>query len=205
MSTLSKVDDSVDDIKAAAANAAGMVETIRPDIEKTASTIRRYTDKDVAELLVQLRNANTKLVETVGNLRDVSADGRELMALNRQRLEDTVLHLKVMSANLSTAAKEIRRNPWRLLHRPDEKETQDETLYDTVRAFGEGAGQLRDAVARLEALSKSQGEITTADPALKKVLTSLQKSFERFGSVERKLWEQLTARPGKLPAVSAPD
>jgi len=110
-----------------------------------------------------------------------------------------------MSANLSAAAKEIRRNPWRLMHRPTDAQSEQETFYDAVRAFGEGAGQLRDAIARLDALSKSQEEISSADPTLKQVLASLQTSFEKFGRAETALWEKMSGRPLKLPAGGPAD
>ncbi len=203
-SILAKVGASADNVKSATTDAAAMAKKIRPDIEQTVAKIREYTHKDVADLLVKLRRANTELVDTVGNLKAVSADGRELVALNRQRLEDTIFHLKVMSANLSAAAKEIRRNPWRLLKRPKEKQTETETLYDAVRAFGEGAGELRDAVARLEALSKSQARLTGAEPALKKAIGHLETSFVKFRKVEDNLFEKLAGDVKDLPEGSSP-
>ena len=71
----------------------------------------------------------------------VSATTCDIIVLNRDRLDDTLANVKGMSANLEAAAMEIRRNPWRLLHRPNEKELQRNSVYDAARAFVEGAGR----------------------------------------------------------------
>ena len=89
------------------------------------------------------------------------------------------------------AAKEIRRNPWRLLHRPSEKATRTEDIYDAARAFGEGAGQLNDAIARLQAVSQAKGDPAIDAATLKKFTEGLQTSFEKFRKVEDALWQRL--------------
>ena len=188
---LAKIHVSADNVQSLSADAAGMAKTIRPDVEATVATLRRYTEKDIGAILTKLRTANTDLVSTVANLKVISAEGRELIVLNRKQLEDTIVNLKFMSENLSAASREIRRNPWRLLHRPSEKATDNETLYDAARAFGEGASQLADAIARLQAVQKAKGQLDTGDPLLKKISGHLEASYEKFSKAEKGLWNAL--------------
>ncbi len=202
-SMLAKAGDSVDNLKGLTADAAAAIRRVRPDVEATAARLRRLTEKDLTDLFVELRRAGTSVVETAANLKAMSASGREVVALNRLRLDDTLANLKIMSANLSAAAKEIRRNPWRLLHRPKGRLTDRENLYDAARAFGEGAGELRDAVARLEALSKMPPEAPETRPALQKVIAHLEASFAKFRRVEDALFEKVAAGVGSAPETPA--
>ena len=114
-------------------------------------------------------------------------------AMRIDNLDEMILHMKSMAGNLNAAAKEVRRNPWRLLAKPAEKETRSQNIYDAARAFAEGAGELDDAVSRMNALRDARPEgVKSDDPDLKKVLTRLEGSFEKFRAVEDKLWEELS-------------
>jgi len=190
-SLLAKVHASADSVKSFTGDAAAMATKIRPDIEATLGKVREYTEKDLAFILAKLRTANTDLVTTVGNLKVISGEGRELIVLNRKQLQDTIVNLKVMSDNLAAAAKEIRRNPWRLLHRPGEKATANENIYDAARAFGEGAGQLSDAIATLKAAEDAKGVLQKDDPLLVKIRAHLEASYEKFSKAEKGLWDAL--------------
>ena len=191
-SILAKALRGADQVERAAADAAGMIAKVRPDVERTAAELRQLAQKDLADLLVKFRTAGTNLVTVSEDLRAVSGTTREMIVLNRERMDDTLANIASMSANLDAAAKEIRRNPWRLLHRPDEKELQRNNVYDTARAFVEGARELNDAAARLRALRDDRPEgVRTDDPELAKIRDHLKASFEKFRSVEDALWKEL--------------
>lgn len=192
-SLLAKVRASADNVKEVTADAAGMMRTVRPDVEKTIAGARQYTEKDLAEILTNFRKASTDLVTIAADLRAVSATSKDIVVLNRDRIDDTLANLTSMSRNLNAAAKEIRRNPWRLLHRPDEQQTRSENFYDAARAFAEGAGQLEDALTRLGALREARPEgVAADDPDLIKIRKHVEATFEKFRKVEDALWEELT-------------
>jgi ABC-type transporter Mla subunit MlaD len=192
-SLLGKVHSAADYVNKASSDLAGMVQKVRPDVEGTIGKIRDYAEKDVAAVLADMRKVNTELVAVVGDIRSVSSNIKDVVVLNRDNLDELILHMKSMAGNLNAAAKEIRRNPWRLLAKPAEKETKSQNIYDAARAFAEGAGELDDAVSRMNALRDARPEgVKSDDPELKKVLTRLEGSFEKFRAVEDKLWEELS-------------
>jgi ABC-type transporter Mla subunit MlaD len=197
-----KPDSVMAQIHAAAGNvvnlsgdAAGMMKTVRPDVEKTIAQVRVYTEKDIAAILADLRTVNTKVVSIVGSLSAVADTARDVVVLNRDNLDDTLANLKTMSLNLSAAAKEIRRNPWRLLQKPDEKQTQQENIYDAARVFAEGAENLDTAVKKLTALRDARSDgIKADDPELARIRQNLMQTFEKFRTAEDALWKQLSTK-----------
>ena len=115
-----------------------------------------------------------------------------MVVLNSDSIDEIILNMNAMSANLSAAAKEIRRNPWRLLQKPKAGDVETQNIYDAARAFAAGASQLADALARLRALRAARpAGVTAADPELKKILDHLQRSFEKFRAAEDALWKEL--------------
>ena len=100
--------------------------------------------------------------------------------------------MKSVSLNLNAAAKEIRRNPWRLLAKPSEKEERTQNIYDATRAFAEGAEQLDDALVRLKALRQARPDgVKTDDPELLKIRKHLKTTFEKFRKAEDSLWKEV--------------
>ncbi len=188
-SLIIKVHAIADNTKSITGNASGMMKTIRPDIEKTIAKVRLYTEKDIAALLADLRKSNTTLVEIVADFKAISTSARGIVVLNRDNIDATIANMKSVSLNLNAAAKEIRRNPWRLLAKPDDKQVHSQNMYDAARAFAEGAEQLDDAVVRLGALRKDRaGKIRKDNPELIKIQEHLKTTFEKLRKVEDKLW-----------------
>jgi len=196
-SLLAKVHVSAENVRKVTGEASAMMTTIRPGVEKTVAMAREYTEKDLADLLTKLRKAATELVRIAGEMRAVSGTARDgdIVVLNHAKIDETMTSLKAMALNLEAAAKEIRRNPWRLLARPDETQTASENIYDASRSFAEGAGELDDALIRLLALSKARPEgIRADDPELLKIRKHIEAAFEKFQKVEGELWKRLTGK-----------
>ena len=58
---------------------------------------------------------------------------------NRGKLEGIISSLKATGDNLKAASEEIRRSPWRLLYKPSDTEMANLNVYDSARAFSDGA------------------------------------------------------------------
>jgi ABC-type transporter Mla subunit MlaD len=191
-SMIGKVHHTLDDVNEITGDARPKIADTLTSVRNITGTAETYVEKDVATLLAQLREINTELTRIVGDLRTLTSKARDTVVLNQDNFNEMMLNMKAMSANLNAAAKEIRRNPWRLLHRPDEEHIRTQNVYDAARAFAEGAGELDDAITRLRALREARPEgIRSSDPELKKVLGHLRATFERFRVVEDALWEEL--------------
>jgi len=188
---LAKVHRSMDDLNAVTADARPKIKQTLTSVANATKRIEAYTRDDVGAILADARKTVAAMLEAMNDLRQTARTGKDVLVLNRKNIEDTLANVKVMSLNLKAAAQEIRRNPWRLLHRPTEKELAAQNIYDTVRAFAEGAGQLDDAVARLEALCKARPEaIEPDDPDLVEIRKHLRETFKKFQAVEKTLLEK---------------
>src|SRR5690606_22892487 len=96
--------------------------------------------------------------------------------------------LKKTGDNLKAASAEIRRSPWRLLYKPGKNEMANLNLFDSARAFAEGANDLADATTALrDALQTQQLD----DQQLRNLLERLDLTFQKFNQVEQELRNQV--------------
>jgi ABC-type transporter Mla subunit MlaD len=207
---LTRIKAMVEQLVSATGDISQMTETLKPELDPARSgtiaaniktttqhlaagseTIRRYIDKDVGELLVEVRKVSTVVLETAENLRDSSETVREFLTGNRENLDAMVDDLGLVAANLKAASEEIRRNPWRLLHKPTETELKEVNLYDAARAFDSGATALNQAVSKLKALQQMQPETQNVQDAVERIRKHLLESFKEFKRVEDQLFRQV--------------
>ncbi len=190
---LAKVHGSVDDINVMTADAKPKVNQTLTDVRDTAAQIREYTKKDIAELLAKFREANTNILKITNDFSAVSGQVREIVFLNRDNIDEMIDNMALVSSNLKAASAEIRRNPWRLIHQPDDKELDSQNLYDAARAFSNGATELDQAIAKMTGLVKAHPEgVKSDDPTLKKVREQLEEAFDKFQKVEQALWKEVS-------------
>ena len=190
-SVLAKAHRTMDDINQISSDAKPKVSKALTSVVNVTAKVEKYTDKDIANLLVDLRKSTTKLVEIAADFKTVSSTARDIVVLNRENLDEMIANMKSVSLNLNAAAKEIRRNPWRLLAKPSEKEERTQNIYDAARAFAEGAEQLDDALVRLKALRQVRPDgVKTDDPELIKIRKHIQETIKKFRTVEDALWKE---------------
>jgi hypothetical protein len=111
----------------------------------------------------------------------------------RPVLERMVANLQLSADQLKLATIEIRRSPWRLLYKPDEKELETDNLYDAARSFALAAGTLDAATQSLQAVA----EKTPNDQAkIEEMVKHLEALYERFEEAEAEFWKALKDNPG---------
>lgn len=198
-SVLAKVHHSLDDIEVAAGKVRDIATDAKPKIEETLAAVRdtatrieEYSRKDVARLLGDLRKVNSKILEMAANFATVSEQTRQIVLVNRENIDEMIDNMTLVSADLKATAREIRRNPWRLIHKPDDKQVRSQNIYDAFRAFSSGAEQLDQALMRLSALRKAHPQgLPIDDPQLQKIREHVEETFSRFSKAEQALWKEL--------------
>ena len=192
-SLVGKVHKSMDDVNAMTADA-------RPKVEKTLSAVQSmsermdgYVKKDVAELLAKVSKAGDNILTVTDNFVSVSADAKEIVgAIGSDRIREIIDNLTLVSADLKATAREVRRNPWRLMYTPTDKELSAQNVFDSARSFMQGAEQLDLAIRRLGDIEKANPQgVKANDPQLKEVRDHLKETFEHFRKVEGALWKEL--------------
>jgi ABC-type transporter Mla subunit MlaD len=189
---MAKLHTVADDVGSMASDARPKVAKSLTAIESVATQMDAYTKKDVAELLTSLRDVNTRVLAVASNLQVVSQQAKELVLVNRDKVDESIDNLTQVSADLKATAKEVRRNPWRLLYTPKPGEVNTQNIYDAARNFSNGAEQIDQALGKLLALSKAHPQgVPADDPELAKIRKQLQDSFGNFSKVEQALWNEV--------------
>jgi ABC-type transporter Mla subunit MlaD len=158
----------------------------------TTRNLREFSEEEIADILTKLRDSNTEILKVTRDLSAVTGEVRTTVMVHRDNIDSLIDNMAQVSSNLKAASQEIRRAPWRLLHRPEDRELKSQNIYDAARSFAEGATQLDQAVAKLQGLAADAPEgIRADDPMLQRVREQLQESFQKFNKAEQALWEEL--------------
>jgi ABC-type transporter Mla subunit MlaD len=196
---LAKVHRSIDDVNRVTSDVREMVSETRPkvtkitdNIVKTTENIEKYVSKDVAKILADVREANTKILKIAADFAAVSEETKQIIVLNRDNIDKIIDDMAQVSDNLKATSTEIRRNPWRLIHKPSEEEIETQVLYDAARAYSDGAASLNRALSKVKALHKEYPKgIDPNNPELPDIRKQLNRTFDRFQKVEQALWKEL--------------
>lgn len=192
-SLMKKVHDVVDNVGEIAADAKPKIEKTLTAAAKTAEKIEAYADEDLGEILADFRKAGTKIVEISNNLRDVSAEAKDALMLNRSKIDEIIENIAIVTANLKATSENVRRRPWLLLHKPKPGELENQNLYDAARAFVAGSEKLNQAAGKLKGLAAARPEgIAATDPVLIEIRKQIEETFESFSTAEQALWKELT-------------
>ncbi len=192
-SIIAKADAAMTNVREITAGAKPKIDKALDSVIKTTSAIETYTRQDVAQILEKLRQTSTDVLKIAGNFRTVSRNAKETVLLHRNNIDEIIDNMAQVSANLKSASKEIRRNPWRLLYKPKDKELRSQNIHDAARAFSSGAAELDQALARLAGLVKAHPDgIPSDNPQLQKVKEQVEKTFSKFNEAEQALWKELT-------------
>jgi ABC-type transporter Mla subunit MlaD len=117
-----------------------------------------------------------------------------LIAEQRPGIEKSLANLRVMTDQFKFLAIEARAQPWRLLHRPNTRELENQLLYDSARSYAVAVSDLRAASEAMEALvSRPLG----ADPErLQTMRIKLQEAFENYAEAEAALLDRMIRASG---------
>jgi ABC-type transporter Mla subunit MlaD len=208
---LSKLNTTAETINATMTVAKKLVEDASPKIVSAVSHVdntAKRLDEDISVKIAQEldKDNNTTLLgklhislsaAQVGmeNIKQITTVGRDLFVLNQDNLQAMVDNFAETSAHLKGTAKELRRNPWRLLYTPEKNEVEYANLMESARAFSDAANSLDQANNKLSRLSsQSSGVINPEDPQVIKIREEVKKSFCQFEQAQKKLWELLKVK-----------
>jgi ABC-type transporter Mla subunit MlaD len=216
-STAASLKQTIAELKIASANVSSIIATVKPEFDfkakgtmasdaketfahaktasatlsKTMTRIDGYAEKDVAEILVKIREISTSVLKTANNLDVSSEEIKDLLVANTGSIDELIENMTTLSANLAATGKEVRRNPWRLLYQPTGKETKEANLYDAASSFSEGASRLNVVVTKLQALRKLDSKDPAAVKKVQEVREHLRAAFDEFQKVEKALYKSV--------------
>ena len=138
-----------------------------------------------------MREISTSILKTANNFDISSEQIKQILIVNRGNIDAMLDDMAAVSANLSATSKEIRRNPWRLFYKPDDKKMNSINIYDAARSFDDGATRLQLAVTKLQSVMELAPDDPNAVKEIKEVRANLMEAFKKFQKVEDALWKEL--------------
>ena len=199
---MDRIGKITEDIKGASADVKETVSTITPKLESAMERFDKITEDiksasaDVKETVSTITPKVEKAMERVDkvteDLKDFSGNLRETIGVIRPQLEKTMANLRETSAEVKMAMREIRWNPWRLMHNPSDRELRTQNLLTAARSFSSGASDLDAATDKLEGLlAARKGKIADDDPELIKLLEELKATVAKFNEAEETFFKRL--------------
>lgn len=207
---LAKVHAALDHLNHALSDVAGMLQEDRPLVRDTLTSVAHAAGTLDRELIDRLRDqldpsqpasaagklhfAIDQLNAALANVEAATAEGERMVLLSRPTLEQILANFREMSANLNQAGLEVLLDPSRLLAKPGPERRSDLLTFQAARSFAEAAGELDNAVARLDALVRAlptEGPAAADRSELQEIQKAVRAAFQRFDQAERALWEQL--------------
>jgi ABC-type transporter Mla subunit MlaD len=203
-----RIHQVLDNLNASMVSARKMLEVSQPKIISTVTHVEntaKRIDEDISvklskeldknesgSLVAQLHSSLTSAQAGMDNLKVMTQTGKDVLVLNRDNLQAVIDNFTETSAQLKATSKEVRRNPWRLLYKPDENERSYANLLESARAFSDAAGALDQANNNMKTLVQMNPQgLDPNDPQMRVIREQVQKAFCDFEQAQKKLWEML--------------
>lgn len=118
---------------------------------------------------------------------------------NRADLRRAIARFRLTADQALDTMLEVRRSPWRLLHRPDERETAYELLYDAARQYARAIADLDSVSTTIASLrdQQSSGEAAIVDDAwVAELTTQIDASRRAYEDAEDRFLDALLGVSG---------
>jgi len=189
MSIISRIRGVMLGLDSMLADASPKVSDILQSAASLTARFDEYAKVDIAEILWQFRQANEDIVRIADNFAELSKRARGIVDRASVAMDQTMNNVTLTSANLRGASAEIRRNPWRLLYQPSDRELRSANILAAAREFAVGAQQLEMAATRLRTADQ---EILTEEE-INALRQELHQSMENFNRAQQELFRELGA------------
>lgn len=196
-SAMTNVDNITSGLAAKMPQIAATVDKLKSASEQFDGILTENREKlktSIANIESMTGSAKTDVGAILGAFAATSNDIRAVVSANRMNLTDMLANLRVTSEQLKAASLDIRRAPWRLLYKPEEREANSLNIYDASRSYAEAAADLHSATMTLESVAALHKEgVPVDDKVLHEMLDRVKTSLDRYGEAESALWKQWDA------------
>ncbi|MCA9274039.1 MAG: MCE family protein [Phycisphaerales bacterium] len=182
-------DAMIDDFRGLIEESRELLRVNRPRIDDTLSAAQRTMAKFEGEHSQVALDAIERAGEAAENLADLADEAADLLTQEKPGVLRTLANARLASDQLRLATIEIRRNPWKLLARPDTKELREELFYDAARVYATAASDLQDAGASLEAILAKPGGAD--EDEIRALTEELKSAMARYKQAEAGLLEAM--------------
>lgn len=198
-SATEKASALMDDGRRIADDVRDVIAENRPHVLAAMENAERLTG-DWVEVTQHVRE---EVVPRVTNLLDTGQDGLDRAVATIQRLREdyegwsvtlgeTLAAANLTGQQLKLASIELRRAPWKLLHRPSQRELEHELLYESARTFALAAADLKAASESVQRVMDKYGDEILDDPeARDRVQRSILDPIDNYMKAQERLMDIL--------------
>ncbi len=171
----------------------GFVNSVKnlEQVSNTVNTALLDGKGNIAETIVNFHSASQSLARVGDNADRVLAKSRDPLIQMFSNAEKT-------SANLKSATRQLRWQPWLLLKKPDKASERERGLYNASLDFSEGAASLNASVKELAALTdlpgQKEGKSAIDAEKLKNLARQANENMVKSAALEQQLWKQMTEK-----------
>jgi uncharacterized protein YoxC len=161
-------------------------DSIVASLKSTAAQL----EKDIHAIAGQIQQTLAKADSALDTAQSALKDLKEFT--DDERIDKIVSNIHEISTNVKLTSQDVRRAPWKLFHKPKQKEFKIQALVDSAGAFAAGAESLDSTALRLQKLLAATDDKRLIDKdQIKSMVSELEASFEQFQKAEQKFWEEL--------------
>lgn len=160
---------------------------------KANTLLDKLNDQSISLLNDLLTDGERRLDEAGDVVEQIST----LVGEQKPEIRVTIGNLRQASEQLKMTMGEIRRSPWRLLHRPKAHEVEFQYLYDSARSYASAVSDLRAASESLESVLGSDGSrLATEGQTLTGYVDDISRAFDQYKKAEATFLDTLMAQGG---------
>lgn len=160
-----------------------MLERNEGAVDETIANVRSITAKidaetlrEFTEALTGAREAFQSLQASLGRADEAVGEVRGFLSEDLDQVRTALANFRLTSEQLKLLSVEVRQQPWRLLYRPDQRESDLEILYDSSRAYGEAVSDLRASIQSLSGAKRAGAPADRLDRLAAEVEGALQRA-----------------------------
>jgi len=198
-SATEKAERLMDDGRIVAADVRAVIEENRPHLLAAMENADQLTS-DWLEVTAHVRE---EVLPHVTQMLDTGQDGleRAVAAIQRMRedyegwsvtLGETLAAANLTGQQLKLASIELRRAPWKLLHRPSQRELEHELLYEAARTFALASADIKAASQSVQQVLDRYGEEIVDDAdARERIQRSILDPVDNYIKAQERLMDIL--------------
>ena len=168
----------------------------REDLTKTSmaammSKVQHMMNK-AQKVIAKAQEAMERVDKITKDLKNVSGNAKTAVIRIKPQLEKIMANVRSASEELKQGIREIRWNPWRLLHNPTDRELRTQNLLMAARTFSSGASDLDTAADKLAGLiAGREGDVADDDPELIEIMEEIKATIAKFSKAEKTFFKRL--------------
>ncbi len=195
--TLARGPELADDLEQTLADIRAVIEENRPNILSVTDDAKAVLERVRGEFSDKVSALLDKGKDAIDSGADALARADALLIELTPTIRRGMTNFRLASDQLSAMMAEVRQSPWRLLYRPERRETEFELLYDSARTYATAVSDLRSAGDSLKGLAEgaqkwnAPGSEALRAEQIKALSDQLERAFDQYKQAENELLRQI--------------